>query len=168
MSSTSRTLGRLRYWRAFGVTPGAEWGTDTYFDGQGRETLVAHHQGMAGYPAQTRNFQRGFNINGSVRYVRPFDMMGGSNETIWVNKYDARNFPSKIQLQSPQAIDIAVQTRNVAGLVKKRRTDLTGAMTFIESNWTYDKLGRVTDQQVLRNTSPTQVARQTLTYFGND
>jgi RHS repeat-associated protein len=165
-------IGSLRHWRAYGGLPGAEWGTDTYYDGQGRETIVAQSQGMAGFPAQTRTFQRGYNINGTVRYVRPFDFFGGANETIWVNRYDARNYPSKIQLQSPQSIDIAVQTRNVAGLVKKRRTDLTGAMTHIESNWSYDKLGRVADQQVLRKLAadPTtsQVARQTLTYFGND
>jgi len=41
-------------------------------------------------------------------------------------------------------------------------------MTFVESNWTYDKLGRVLNQDVMRNITPAQVAKQTLTYFGND
>ena len=43
-------------------------------------------------------------------------------------------------------LGVAAQTRNVAGLVTTRRTNTTGAMTFVESNWTYDKLGRVTSQ----------------------
>jgi hypothetical protein len=41
-------------------------------------------------------------------------------------------------------------------------------MTFVESKWTYDKLGRVTDQVVQKGPGPTQVARQALRYFGND
>jgi len=63
---------------------------------------------------------------------------------------------------------VGIQTRNVAGQVTKRRTDSTGAMTFVESNWTYDKLGRVTDQVVQKGPGPTQVVRQELAYFGND
>ena len=41
-------------------------------------------------------------------------------------------------------------------------------MTFIESNWTYDKLGRVVSQVVQKGPGPVQVARQDLTYLGND
>ena len=63
---------------------------------------------------------------------------------------------------------VGVQTRNVAGLVTKRKTTTTGAMTFIESNWTYDKLGRVVSQVVQKGPGPVQVARQDLTYLGND
>jgi RHS repeat-associated protein len=67
---------------------------------------------------------------------------------------------------------VAVQTRNVAGLVMKRKTTITGSptspMTFVESNWTYDKLGRVASQVVQKGPGPTLVAEQALTYFGND
>ena len=41
-------------------------------------------------------------------------------------------------------------------------------MTFIESNWTYDKIGRVASQIVQKGPGPTQVVRQDLAYFGND
>jgi RHS repeat-associated protein len=42
-------------------------------------------------------------------------------------------------------------------------------MSFIESNWTYDKIGRVTSQVVQQGLGGTQqVARQDLTYLGND
>ena len=63
---------------------------------------------------------------------------------------------------------LAVQTRNVAGLVTKRRSDVATAMGFIESNWTYDPLGRVTSQVVQKGSDPAQVVRQDLAYFGND
>ena len=58
-----------------------------------------------------------------------------------------------------------VETRNLSGLVTNRRTTIAG-LPYVESAWTYDKLGRVTDQKVNKGT--TQVARQQLTYFGND
>jgi RHS repeat-associated protein len=41
-------------------------------------------------------------------------------------------------------------------------------MTFVESNWTYDKLGRVADQVVQKGPGPVQVVRQDPAYFGND
>ena len=117
----------------------------------------------------TRTYLQQYYWNGNVRYSRYFDWGGvGGNETLTKTHYDARGLPSKIEMFAPQVMNLAEQTRNVAGLVTKRRTDLTGPMTFVESNWTYDKLGRVTDQVVQRNIALAQVARQALTYFGND
>jgi RHS repeat-associated protein len=63
---------------------------------------------------------------------------------------------------------IAVQTRNVAGFVTKRRSNVSSPMGYIESSWTYDRLGRITDQVVQKGPGATQVARQKLEYFGND
>ena len=61
------------------------------------------------------------------------------------------------------------------GLVTKRRTDqvvATGPMPWIESNWAYDTLGRVTSQTVQKGANvggaAQGVAQQTLAYFGND
>ena len=63
----------------------------------------------------------------------------------------------------------------MAGLVTKRRTDqvaATGPMPWIESNWAYDTLGRVTSQTVQKGANvggaPEQVAQQVLAYLGND
>ncbi len=60
-------------------------------------------------------------------------------------------------------------------LVTKRRTDqvaATGPMPWIESNWAYDTLGRVTSQTVQKGANvggaPEQVAQQVLAYLGND
>ncbi|MFN0246110.1 MAG: toxin TcdB middle/N-terminal domain-containing protein [Kofleriaceae bacterium] len=162
-------IGSLRHWRAYGVSVGAEMAVDTYADGLGRTTLVSQTHAVAGYPAMSRSVGQGFNVNGSPRFVRQYDFMGGSNETIWTYRYDERGLPSKIQLMTPQAIDLAVQTRNVAGLVTNRRTTFaTGPMGHAESVWTYDMLGRVTVQLVQKNTSPTQIARQAMQYTGTD
>jgi RHS repeat-associated protein len=163
-------IGTLHYWRAHGPAgSNTEWGIDMYHDGQGRRTITQQSHGFAGYPALTRTWMQGYYVNGALKYGRSLDFMGGSNETLWLYRYDARNLPSKIQMISPTSQDIGVQTRNVAGLVTKRRTDLTGGpMTFVESNWSYDTLGRVTNQTVQRNISPAQIVRQQLTYFGND
>src|SRR5204863_5982594 len=68
-----------------------------------------------------------------------------------VTIFDDRGNPLKLQLVRPSLSNqyVGVQTRNVAGLVTKRRTDQSGqAMTYVESNWTYDRLGRVTQQQI--------------------
>jgi hypothetical protein len=46
--------------------------------------------------------------------------------------------------------------------------DTAGPMTFIESSWTYDELGRIESQVVQKGPGPTQVVRQDLSYFGND
>ncbi len=42
------------------------------------------------------------------------------------------------------------------------------ASTKLNSNWTYDKLGRVSSQSIVYGTSNTLKAEQALTYFGND
>ena len=161
--------GSLRYWRAYGPSGGSsELAVDTYFDGQGRNTIISESFAIAGYPNLNRTHLRSYYITGALNQTRPLDYVGGTNATLSKIHYDARNLPSKIELQVPQALNIAVQTRNVAGLVTKRRTDLTGPMTFIESNWNYDTLGRVVDQTVQQNLAPTQVAKQALQYTGTD
>jgi RHS repeat-associated protein len=87
-------------------------------------------------------------------------------------EYDERGLPSKISVSFDRGVTWpnapTVQTRNVAGLVTKRRTDVTGSpMTFVESNWTYDSIGRVKDQTVGKSGTG-RVAEQTLAYYGND
>jgi RHS repeat-associated protein len=96
--------------------------------------------------------------------------VGGTNSTGSTILYDARGLPSRVNLHGPgiTSQDLAVQTRNVAGLVTKRRTDVTTAMGYVESNWTYDKLARVVNQVVQKGPGTTQVVRQNLSYFGND
>jgi RHS repeat-associated protein len=100
-------------------------------------------------------------------------VVAGGTDSNTIIGYDLRGLPSSMRLirngVAPDGdVQIATITRNVAGLVTKRRANTTGAMTFIESNWSYDKLGRVASQVVEKGPGPTQVVRQDLTYFGND
>jgi hypothetical protein len=105
------------------------------------------------------------------------DRVGGTNESLARTYYDARAMPVQILLQrsGETSQTLAQQTRNVAGLVTKRRTDqlaVTGPMPWIESNWAFDSLGRVSSQTVQKGANvggaTQQVAQQTLSYFGND
>ncbi|MGJ0492828.1 toxin TcdB middle/N-terminal domain-containing protein [Methylobacter sp.] len=161
--------GYLRYWQAF--APGATAPTitvDLFNNNQGRRTNTAEILTIAGYPELSRSFTQTYYLFGGVRTTRHCDYVNGTNETLTQTLYDARLLPSKIMMTAPLVQDIAVQTRNVAGLVTKRRTNTTDAMPFVESNWTYDKLGRITSQTVQKGPGPTQVVRQDLNYFGND
>jgi len=92
--------------------------------------------------------------------------------TISTVNYDNRGLPSSVSLSLSASVattNIAADTRNVAGLVTSRHTDIANSqIAFVESNWTYDKLGRVKSQVVQNGPGPTQVARQDLVYFGND
>ncbi len=164
--------GYLRYWQTF--APNAVIPTvtlDVYNDNQGHPTTTKQTLNVAGYPELQRQFIQNYYLFGGVSYTQYRDNVGGSNETSAYTQYDARFLPLRMVLarQGMTQQNVAVQTRNVAGLVTKRHTDTTaGAMTFVESNWVYDKLGRVTSQIVQKGPGPTQVVRQDLAYFGND
>lgn len=126
---------------------------------------------IAGYPRLFRQFRQLFHLFGGVRTTTYGDaFLAGGNGTSSTYAYDARLLPSQIILSRTGMPNerLAIQTRNVAGLVTKRRTNTTGAMNFVESNWTYDQLGRIASQVVQKGPGPTQVVRQDLTYFGND
>lgn len=163
--------GRLRNWKAY--APNASLptiSTDFMYDRQGHRWYLQHTLGIAGYPTTSRSTNTYFNIFGTPESARFFDSIGGSNETKAIFSYDNRGFPKAVMLtRSGEANQtLAEQIRNVAGLVTKRRTNTTGPMTFVESNWTYDRLGRVRTHEVMKGPGPTQVVRQDLEYFGND
>lgn len=140
---------------------------DLYSDGQGRRTITSEAISIAGYPLLSQQYFQTYYWSGATRYSRYRDLVGGANETLTKTHLDARGLPSKIEMITPQAYDLAVQTRNVAGLVLNRRSATTGT-GYVESNWAYDKLGRVQSQTVRKGPTLSQVAKQVLTYFGND
>jgi hypothetical protein len=161
----------LRHWQAF--APGSTMPTitlDLHNNSQGQRTVTNHKLNIAGYPSLLRQVQQNFFLFGGVRNTVYGDLVGGSNRSLIETTYDARGLPARMRLirTGEPHQTLAVQTRNVAGLVTKRRTDTTGAMPFVESNWTYDALGRVASQVVQKGPGPTQIVRQDLTYFGND
>jgi RHS repeat-associated protein len=165
-------IGLLRRWEAFG--PDATTHTisvNFFYNNRGQRINTVEALSIAGYPQLERKFRQTYYLFGGLRnsYYRDH-VDSDASSTIAEIHYDARALPSRMDLiqAGVPTQPIAVQTRNVAGLVIKRRTDLAGAMPFIESNWNYDKMGRVESQLVQKGPSPTQVVRQELAYFGND
>jgi RHS repeat-associated protein len=166
-------MGYQRYWQSY--APGSSTATvtmDVYNSDQGQRVNTNETLNLAGasIPSMTRQFYQNYYLFGGVRVTYYRDYVGGSNMSSSQAFYDARGLPTKLTLSRPgsSTISIGVQTRNVAGLVTKRRTDTAGAMTFAESNWTYDKLGRISEQVVQTGPGPTQLAQQDVAYFGND
>ncbi|MBA2538278.1 MAG: hypothetical protein H0V17_01475, partial [Deltaproteobacteria bacterium] len=140
---------------------------------QGGERSRKHNFYNVAGLAGERSVSRKFSFDNKLTEIRYGDALPGSSEnTLGKFHYDARGNPLQLgflNINSGQpSTTIGVQTRNVAGLVIKRKSTTTGAMTFVESNWTYDKLGRVTSQVVQKGPGPVEVARQDLTYLGND
>ncbi|MGE3543578.1 MAG: toxin TcdB middle/N-terminal domain-containing protein [Kofleriaceae bacterium] len=164
-------VGRLRYWRTFAPGAGTEMiNINLANNSQGQRTTTTQTGSIAGFPSITRQFQQRYYVDGQLFSSAYLDQVGGNNRTASEVRLDAAGRPNSVfvtRTGEPNAT-IAVQTRNVAGLVTNRKTTTSGAMTFVESNWTYDKLGRVTSQVVQKGPGPTQVVRQDLAYFGND
>jgi RHS repeat-associated protein len=166
-------LGKLRYYRAY--APGSSTASvdvDSRFTTQGQQYSTTHTLNIAGYPQRSRSFAQSFYLFGGVRNTTYNDQVGaGSQNTKSTISYDARALPSSIQLDTGATSNpaVGVQTRNVAGLVTKRRSTLVGGgSTWVESNWVYDKLGRVANQIVQKGPTISPVAGQSLVYFGND
>lgn len=163
--------GTLRYSQSFAPsssTPSIL--VDSYNDANGNSDVWNHTYNFAGYTALRNQFSSETFITGAQHFVKWHNFFG-ADYTWGQFFYDLRGLPSKISYYNTDTgsvRDIAVQTRNVAGLVTKRHTDTVGgAMTSVESNWNYDALGRVTSQ-VVQEAPTLQVARQDLAYFGND
>lgn len=163
-------IGQLRYWKSF--APGASNPTiviDTLNQGQ----LITQIQKLrvADYPELERRFGLRYALFGGVSETRFEDAIGGTNNTTATTEYDARGLPWRMVLKRTGEADrvLAVQTRNVAGLVTNRRTDTMTLMPYVQSDWTYDRLGRIRSQDVTKGPSPMdRVVRQDLSYFGND
>lgn len=166
--------GHLRYWRSY--APGSSSPTISVDVGnnlQGQRTEINQSISIASLGTLSRQFSQNYYLSQLPHEIHYRDYFSSSMmaDTFAQIQLDARGLPSGILLAGAggAAHMIAAQTRNIAGLVTKRHTDVTGQpITFVESNWTYDTLGRVTSQTVQEGSSPIQVARQALAYFGND
>ncbi len=164
-------VGYLSFWSTFApgsATPAIRIELD--YNAQGQRTRTEHTLNLAGYANLSRQLSRDYHLSGAVRRTDYHDEIGGMNATSSVIMQDARGLPESVILALTGQPDhvIAAQTRNVAGLVTKRRTDVTTTIGYIESNWLYDRLGRVRSQVVQRGPGSTQIVRQALEYFGND
>ena len=126
----------------------------------------------AGLTGKTQTFLQHHRLNGTTSDTYYNDYPAQDRASYSKLILDDRGLPSLIQLYlstSTPGLTVAQQTRNISGLVTKRRTDVTtGTMGYVESNWVYDTLGRVTSQVVQMGPGTTQVVRQDLAYFGDD
>jgi RHS repeat-associated protein len=167
--------GQLRFWKSFGPgasTPALEVALRA--DNQGRRTYTGQTLEIAGYPTITRELGQDYYLFGGSHLTHYFDQVTpGGNATVSSMSYDARGLPSSAWIETgtgPILSNVAVQTRNVAGLVTKRRSSppAGGPMNYVASNWTYDVLGRVVSQVVQKDPAPAAIASQVLQYNGND
>ncbi len=90
-------------------------------------------------------------------------------------EYDQRHLPLLVRwVKKPEPATVAVQVRNVAGLVTRRETHLlTQGWAEHSSDWVYDPLTRVVSQTVTAEHGPplpqtVVLAKQQLDYFGQD
>jgi len=160
--------GRLHQWFSWGPGNVVKQTQSFGHDEHGRQTRNLMSFNTAGYTNVTRSLDRSYLVSGLLQRVAYNDAASGSMTSYADYDYDIRGLPLSVSIVvNGVAQPPVVLTRNVAGLVTKRRTDQPGGTgKFFESSWTYDNLGRVTDQTV--NQSTGQVARQALTYVGND
>ncbi|MFT3697710.1 MAG: RHS repeat-associated core domain-containing protein [Kofleriaceae bacterium] len=167
----STNVGRLAYVEARGITSGIVMASQFLHDLAGNAGYQIQSS-FPGLPSVSRNTLHYVNLENSPTTTYYNDYPAPSRAT-WSNiNYDNRGFPTSVTLSlSPTTTTrtVATQTRNVAGLVTSRHTDTTtGTMTFVESNWTYDALGRVASQLVQEGPGNVQVAKQQLAYYGAD
>ncbi len=164
------SVGRLSFVESYAPSGALTTASRYLYDLDGRETST--HQTFRDLPSQSRQTARSYTLAGGTRTTSYFDYPTTASHATWSTiRYDNRGYPAEIDLRlSPTAAinTVGENTRNVAGLVTTRRTRDSGPMKFIESNWTYDSLGRVTSQVVQHGPDRVQVARQDLAYFGND
>ena len=170
--------GRLMEWMSFPPSGGTlTMKVTPSYNVQGQETYLVQNTNAAGYTNLTRSSYQIFNLAGNVTGTYRYEIVGTQNcqnGSYSEHHYDARGFPNDVQIVSclyapnPE-YSWMVNARNVAGLVTRRFSQAAfGPYTPAESNWTYDKLGRVKSQTITKGTSNAQVAKQVVRYFGND
>ena len=167
--------GRLYEWASYSSPTTPMLYYFPQFDAQGRrQEDYRAINGVAGSSFMQRMTYRNYRLDGSPGGTWYYDTVGASptQSTYTEVRSDARALPYYLYVatSTQQPWWLVLDTRNVAGLVTKQAPtgSYGAASTAIESDWTYDKLGRVTSQKVLQNGGTTTVARQDLAYFGND
>jgi RHS repeat-associated protein len=165
--------GRLASWGSY--APAASKPTTFFvptYDAQGRQQQTYHYTaGVAGSGALHRVVNRNYRIDGSPGGLYASDVVGAGTASSYVEqKADARGLPLQVSVSAGSSPTFYIgDTRNVAGLVTKQ-APRGGSTSWpaIESDWSYDKLGRVASQRILQNNGTTTVVRQDLAYNGND
>lgn len=165
--------GKLSRWQAF--APNATQPTNDIkrtWTLQGQRSLLQESFTGAGYAPLSRSTSTSYMLSGAVDTQYYGDNVPGATCTgaVSYSEYDARGLPRAISINSctdgSGLFTTVTNDHNVAGLVTKRYS--TYSATYVESNWSYDNLGRVTDQTINKGSPLSQVARQKVSYNGND
>jgi RHS repeat-associated protein len=166
--------GRLYRWRSSltGASPPTSESYPSWnIQGQ-RYNLYSFFSG-AGYSNLLRGFRQTRFISGELAATYYGDLIGTQCSGYSQLYYDNRGLPQQVYMTPCDGgvnYSYVIQNRNVAGLVTKRFSQNGSGVpvTYVESNWAYDKLGRVASQGINKGSPLTQVARQDLAYNGND
>jgi RHS repeat-associated protein len=174
----ANATGRPTQWRSYGASAanGDDWSLveDFQYDPDGNVLTHGQRFKSAGFAELYRDVLHQYTLSGALWKTSYRDYVnGGGQYTQAEYEYDNRGLPSAVWISTDRGVTWpnppTIETRNVAGLLTERRTqDLTGSMSAIESDWSYDVLGRVRSQVVRSELGPATIAKQELTYFGND
>lgn len=164
--------GTLVDWATYGTAGPQVVETAMTHDAQGHVLADISTFAGAGLNAQ-RTLTDAYNLGGDLATVNYGDTIGTTAASSATMSYDARGLMSQIQVARQVGTAITRTTinysRNVDALVTNvRKYSPTIAQLYIDSNWSYDKLGRVTKQQVQKDYTHTLLAEQDLAYFGTD
>jgi RHS repeat-associated protein len=170
----SNDTGHLYAWGSYGSPSATSPSTFIVptFNAQGQQQQnYEYTSGVGGSPPLHRFTNHYYRVDGSLAGAYLGDYVGPNptTSTYFEQRADARGMPSQIYVSPYSAPSFyVVNYRNVAGLVT-RQAPAGGSTSWptIESDWTYDTLGRVASQKVLENWATTLVARQDLEYTRN-
>ncbi|MEZ4398587.1 MAG: toxin TcdB middle/N-terminal domain-containing protein [Kofleriaceae bacterium] len=145
------------------------------YDAEGNQTSETMAYNVGGLTG-TRTSAAAYGPGGKVTVDTFADNSVSSPTTKTKAKYayDDRGLPSSLAwVPAPGGADrvVALQTRNVAGLVTSRNANLSGVASLwrnFTTTFTYDAVGRVLKQEVKDAVSTTPHASQALTYGGTD
>jgi len=153
--------------------PNSTMSTVLGYDSEGNKVNETRTFNVAGVTG-TRSQSAVFGPKGRVTWQNYADTTPSSTTPTGASfAYDDRAQPSSLGWSAPGVSwsrSLAIQTRNVAGLVTQRTAPLTStdpSWRSFTSAWTYDKLSRVASQSVV-DTVVGQQAKQLVDYWGQD
>jgi RHS repeat-associated protein len=171
-------VGRLSGWASYG--PGAATPTTSVamtYDAQGNVNLKQRALNFAGYSNLSRGTLDMYDLAGHNYVNYYYDVVGSTycqSGGLSQSEYDNRGYPYAIEYMSclydPSThYNYVVNTRNVAGLVTRRFNEAGDqSLVDVESDWSYDQLGRTTSQSVESGSPSVAIAQQSVSYYGND
>lgn len=168
--SQPNAKGTLSGWATYGASGAKVLDTALAHDAQ--QHVVSETSTFTGAAFNVQStLTDSYNLAGDVAYVKYGDAIGSTIASTARYAYDARGLLSQVQIGrqvgTSNTFSTVDYTRNVDALVTNTRSALTST-NYVESAWSYDKLGRVAKQVVQKDSAHALIAEQDLAYFGTD